>query len=87
MPPPFVPSPSWVCPIWRWPHGRFSSPGTTIFDSAHVTIWGSTTMAQVANSGSPTIRTYVDCYLSNGTLEPGVRVSADAPRYSGSRRR
>ena len=77
MPPPFAPTHSWVCPIWRWSHGRFSSPGATIFDSAHITIWGSTTMVYVANSGSSTIKTYVDCYLSNGTLEPGVRVSAD----------
>jgi len=43
VPPPFAPTHSWVCPIWRWSHGRFSSPGATIFDSAHVTVWGSTT--------------------------------------------
>jgi hypothetical protein len=50
VPPPFAATHSWVRPIW-YRHGRFSTPGATIFDSAHVTIWGSTTMVHVANSG------------------------------------
>jgi hypothetical protein len=75
VPPPFAASHSWVCPIWRWFHGQLTSPGATIFDSARVTNWATTTVLYVANSWSVPISIYVECYLSNGTLEPGVTVS------------
>ena len=54
-------------------------PGSTIFDSAREENWATTTMVYVVNSRSAPISVHVDCYLSDGTLETGVRVAADVP--------
>jgi hypothetical protein len=75
VPPPFAPTHAWACPIWRWFHGQLTSPGATIFDSAHTTHWATTTVLYVANSWSAPISIHVDCYLSDGTPETGVTVS------------
>ncbi len=83
MPPSFAPTHAWVGPIWLWSHGHETYPGPTIFDSARTRIWATTTMLYVANSRSTAISVHVDCYLSDGTLDTGVRVSADV----GARRR
>lgn len=77
MPPPFAPTHAWVCPIWRWSHGQFTSSGATIFDSPHTSHWASTTVLYVANSWSVPISIHVDCFLSDGTPEPGVTVSGN----------
>lgn len=77
MPPPFAPTHSWVCPIWRWFHGQLTTSGATIFDSAHVTNWATTTVLYVANSWSAPISIHVECYLSDGSLEAGVNVSGN----------
>ena len=77
MPPSFVPTHAWVGPIWLWSHGHETYPGPTIFDSARTRIWATTTMVYIANSRSSAISVHVDCYLSDGTLETGVRVSTD----------
>lgn len=81
MPPSFPPTHAWVGPIWLWSHGQETFSGPTIFDSARTRIWATTTMVYIANSRSAAISIHVDCYLSNGTLDTGVRVSANvAPR-------
>jgi hypothetical protein len=77
VPPSFAPTHAWVGPIWRWSHGQETFSGPTIFDSARTRIWANTTMLYVVNSRSAAISIHVDCYLSDGTPEPGVRVSAD----------
>jgi hypothetical protein len=75
VPPPFVPTHSWVCPIWRWGYWRVTTPPGSIFDSAHSKTSAFTTMLYVANSWSVPISIHVDCYLSDGTLETGVTCS------------
>lgn len=75
MPPPFAPMHTWVCPIWRWSHGQLTLPGATIFDSAEVRHWATTTVLYVANSWSAPINVYVECRLSDGMLETGVNCS------------
>ena len=77
MPPSFAPTHAWVGPIWRWSHGHETYSGPTIFDSARTRIWATTTMLYVANSRSTAISIHVDCYLSDGTLDTGVRASTD----------
>jgi len=74
VPPPFAPTHSWVCPIWRWTYWRVTTPGS-FFESAHSRTSASTTMLYVANSWSVPISIHVDCYLSDGTLETGVTCS------------
>jgi hypothetical protein len=81
VPPSFAPTHAWVGPIWLWSHGQETFSGPTIFDSARTRIWATTTMVYIANSRSAAISIHVDCYLSDGTLDTGVRVAADvAPR-------
>lgn len=75
MPPPFAPTHSWVCPIWRWAYWRVTTPPGSIFESAHSKTSAFTTMLYVANSWSVPISIHVDCYLSDGTLETGVTCS------------
>ena len=79
MPPSFPATHSWVCPLWSWLHARTMIPGSTIFDSAREENWATTTMVYVVNSRSAPISVHVDCYLSDGTLENGVRVAGDVP--------
>jgi len=74
VPPPFAPTHSWVCPIWRWTYWRVTTPGSFL-ESAHSRTSASTTMLYVANSWSVPISIHVDCYLSDGTLETGVTCS------------
>jgi hypothetical protein len=75
VPPPFAPTRSWVCPIWRWGYWRVTTPPGSIFESAHSKTSAFTTMLYVANSWSVPINIHVDCYLSDGSLEPGVTCS------------
>jgi hypothetical protein len=75
VPPPFAPTQSWVCPIWRWTYGRVTTPPGSIFESAHSRTWASTTVLYIANSWSVPISIHVDCYLSDGTPETGVSCS------------
>jgi hypothetical protein len=75
MAPPFAPTHSWVCPIWRWSHGQLTSPGGTIFDSAHTTHWAMTTVLYVANSWSTPFSVHAECYLADGMQETGVSCS------------
>ena len=81
MPPPFAPTHSWVCPIWRWSHGQLTSPGGTIFDSAHTTDWAMTTVLYVANSWGAPLSIHVDCYLGDGTPKAGVSCSGSVGAY------
>jgi hypothetical protein len=75
VPPPFAPTHSWACPIWRWAYWRNTTLPGSIFESAHSNTSASTTMLYVANSWSVPISIHVDCYLSDGTLETGVTCS------------
>jgi hypothetical protein len=74
MPPPFAPTHTWVCPIWRWSHGQHTTPGDTVFDH-HVSHWAMTTVLYVANSWGAPLSIHVDCYLGDGTPEAGVTCS------------
>ena len=60
-----------------WSHGQLTHPGATIFGGAWTSTWATTTMLYVANSRSAAISIHVDCYLSDGTLETGVRVATN----------
>jgi hypothetical protein len=75
VPPPFTPTHSWVCPIWRWGYWRVTTPPGSIFESAHSKTSAFTTMLYVANSWSVPISIHADCFLSDGSLEPGVTCS------------
>jgi len=75
VPPSFPPTHAWACPYWMWSHGQLTHPGATIFGGAWTSTWATTTMLYVANSRSAAISIHVDCYLSDGTLETGVRVA------------
>ena len=80
VPPPFAPTHTWVCPIWRWSHGQQTSPGDTVFDH-HPTHWAMTTVLYVANSWGAPFSIHVDCFMSDGTPETGVTCSGPVGAY------
>ena len=80
MPPPFAPTRSWVCPIWRWSHWQQTTSGDTVFD--HRQNHGAmTTVLYVANSWGTPFDIHVDCIQSDGMIETGVTCSGPVGAY------
>jgi hypothetical protein len=78
VPPPFAPTHTWVCPIWRWFHAQETTAG--VFDH-DVKNWATTTVLYVANSWGTPFSIHVDCFQSDGMIESGVTCSGPVGAY------